>query len=117
MTVVNWKKKKEPWRSIGMSFCQELRGICDAVISREPTPVNRPDLLSGDTADQESPGGRIVAMRLSRGWSMRGLSDVSGLSLHTIRSAQRSEGTVSKSSREAIARAFGISENEIWPLT
>lgn len=110
-TVIDWESRDEPWRSVGLAFCAELRNAAPP----PPSPVKRPDLLTAPITEANTPGDHIRNLRLARRWSMGQLARAAGLaSFKSVQRVERNQPTLT-STRVAIARALSVSFPDIWP--
>lgn len=94
-TIVDWAKKLEPWRSIGLRFCEELRG----------EHLSPPKQTASD---------RIRNLRRGRGWTQQRLADAAGIAATQVCFAEHGL-FITPDRQAAIANAFNVSVTDIWP--
>lgn len=108
-----WSRCKEPWRTMGLRFVEELR---DPPLPVKPRPSRRPDQLSAmpDDADQ-SAGARLRRLRLARSMTLSQLAAAAHVSSATLWTIEGGKPIRYRpKTLAAIARALGVGVDAIF---
>jgi transcriptional regulator with XRE-family HTH domain len=112
MTAIDWASKPEPWRSVGLAFCEELAAervrFVNPAMLREP---EAPKPLREGTPE----GDRLRDARNKAGLPLRVVAAACGVSITTVSDWELGKFVTRPMYRPHLCAALGVVQSDIWP--